>query len=382
MRNKMDKVKPSANHPMPISNNDNLLIENESDIVMEPIINKTTTTFATRLTPELIMRAEMEVNEKDAWRLRDIEALREMIQGEPSLKCRQDDAFLLRFLRARRFDYDGAFRLICDYLTLKCRHQELFMPIEQLKCVFDDNTMTVLDDRSNQDETIFLLRLGQWSPRRFSFDQVIAAAIMSMEYVIRDEVTQINGIICVIDMAGFGWSQLRKFGPSQAKKIVHIMDKCLPIRIKTIYVINESTLADIGFAIMRPFTSEELHDKIIFLGSNYSQILHQNISSEILPNQFNGRCGSMNSDSWYKKLCLFDKEMKHNFFAYGFIDDNNMIIDLRGDRCTSANICRSNNHSNSGNYIATGADMKTIFRKSQTCNGYLFDYYNTTTSID
>ena len=77
----MDKVKPSANHPMPISNNDNLLIENESDIVMEPIINKTTTTFATRLTPELIMRAEMEVNEKDAWRLRDIEALREMIQG-------------------------------------------------------------------------------------------------------------------------------------------------------------------------------------------------------------------------------------------------------------------------------------------------------------
>lgn len=121
--------------------------------------------------------------------------------GEPSLRCRLDDAFLLRFLRARRFDYDGAFRLICDYLTLNCRHRELFIPIEQLKCVFDANTIVVLDDKSNQDETIFLLRLGQWLPRRFSFDQVIAAAIMSMEYVIRDEVTQINGIICVIDMA-------------------------------------------------------------------------------------------------------------------------------------------------------------------------------------
>lgn len=299
--------------------------------------------------------------------------------GEPSLRCRLDDAFLLRFLRARRFDYDGAFRLICDYLTLNCRHRELFIPIEQLKCVFDANTIVVLDDKSNQDETIFLLRLGQWLPRRFSFDQVIAAAIMSMEYVIRDEVTQINGIICVIDMAGFGWSQLRKFGPSQAKKVIHIMDKCLPIRIKTIYVINESTLADIGFAIMRPFTSEELHDKIIFLGSNYGPILHQNISEQILPDQFGGKCGSMNSDTWYKKLCLFDKEMKHNFFAYGFIDDSNMVIDLKG-RCSGTNICRGN-HSDSGNYGA-GADMKTIFRKSQTCNGYLFDYYNTTTSID
>ncbi|KAH9510911.1 Peptidyl-prolyl cis-trans isomerase fkbp8, variant 3 [Dermatophagoides farinae] len=378
----MDKIKPSANHPMPISNNGDTSIGNESqtdNITMEPLMIKTTTTTATRLTPELIMRAEMEVNEKDAWRLRDIEALREMIRGEPSLRCRLDDAFLLRFLRARRFDYDGAFRLICDYLTLNCRHRELFIPIEQLKCVFDANTIVVLDDKSNQDETIFLLRLGQWLPRRFSFDQVIAAAIMSMEYVIRDEVTQINGIICVIDMAGFGWSQLRKFGPSQAKKVIHIMDKCLPIRIKTIYVINESTLADIGFAIMRPFTSEELHDKIIFLGSNYGPILHQNISEQILPDQFGGKCGSMNSDTWYKKLCLFDKEMKHNFFAYGFIDDSNMVIDLKG-RCSGTNICRGN-HSDSGNYGA-GADMKTIFRKSQTCNGYLFDYYNTTTSID
>ncbi|OTF81727.1 hypothetical protein BLA29_012858 [Euroglyphus maynei] len=73
--------------------------------------------------------------------------------------------------------------------------------------------------------------------------------------------------------------------------------------------------------------------------------------------------------------------MKHNIFAYGFIDDNDdKQMDLKGRCGTGANICRGN-HSQSGNY-GTGADMKTIFRKSQTCNGYLFDYYNTTTSID
>ncbi|KPM07360.1 hypothetical protein QR98_0058520 [Sarcoptes scabiei] len=36
---------------------------------------------ASYLTKELIERAEMEVNEKDAWRLRDIEALREIVKG-------------------------------------------------------------------------------------------------------------------------------------------------------------------------------------------------------------------------------------------------------------------------------------------------------------
>ena len=34
-----------------------------------------------QLTPELIIRAEREVNEKDSWRIRDIEALRDMILG-------------------------------------------------------------------------------------------------------------------------------------------------------------------------------------------------------------------------------------------------------------------------------------------------------------
>lgn len=32
-----------------------------------------------RMTPDLIARAEQEVNEKDHWRCRDIEALRDMI---------------------------------------------------------------------------------------------------------------------------------------------------------------------------------------------------------------------------------------------------------------------------------------------------------------
>lgn len=39
-----------------------------------------------QLTPELIMRAEKEVNEKDSWRLRDIEALRDMLLGEFRIK--------------------------------------------------------------------------------------------------------------------------------------------------------------------------------------------------------------------------------------------------------------------------------------------------------
>lgn len=282
-----------------------------------------------------------------------------------------DDKFLLRFLRARRFDYDGAFQLICDYYRLYKTNQELFVPIEKLKCLFDFNVISAVESgKSILGETVFLLRLGKWNPRKLSFDDIISASIISMVKIIQDDVAQINGVVCAIDLAGFGWNHLRKFGPSQAKKVIHILDKCLPVRIKTIFVVNESYLADIGFAIMRPFMSEELHEKIVFCGSNYS-ILHRSIAAEILPAEFGGHCASMFSQDWYKQLCTFEPEMKANFTDYGFISDEIVA----NSNCI--NLCRGK-YSDSG---YNGSDMKTLFRKSQTCNGYLFDYYNTA-SVD
>ncbi len=81
-------------------------------------------------------KAEDEVCEKGQWRQRDVQALREMVQGEnmsstvyiwrrlflalrfflaaaPKLVSPLDDGFLLRFLRAQKFDYEKAFAMVC-----------------------------------------------------------------------------------------------------------------------------------------------------------------------------------------------------------------------------------------------------------------------------
>lgn len=287
-----------------------------------------------------------------------------------------DDEFLLRFLRARRFDYDSAFHLIFDYYHLFQRNRQLFMSMDQLRVVFEYNTMMVIDGRSKNDEAVFLLRLGQWNPRKFTFDHILSAAIMIMEYIIRDPRIQINGIVCVVDMLGFGWNQLRNFGPNQAKKVINILSYCLPIRIKTIFIVNESTLTDIGFAIMRPFTSEELHEKIVFLGTNYGPVLHQSISSDHLPIEFGGKNGRMNSMEWFKRLQSFEIEMKKNFLDYGLIK-NDLINEIyNGSKCSGAKKCLGSSSNSEATYPSA------VFRKSPTCNGYLFDYYNSSTSID
>lgn len=58
--------------------------------------------YSCTLTSELVAKAREELQEKPEWRLRDVQALRDMVLKEqPKLRTRLDDAFLLRFLRAR-----------------------------------------------------------------------------------------------------------------------------------------------------------------------------------------------------------------------------------------------------------------------------------------
>lgn len=203
-----------------------------------------------------------------------------------------------------------------------------------------------------------------------------------MELLIQSLSSQINGILVCVDMSGFGWSQLRKFGPGQARKVIHILDQCLPIRIKNILVVHESTLTDIGYTILRPFMSEELHSKILFLGTNVDQ-LHERVPRRWLPREFGGDLGPMDSTAWFEQLVQDDARqclMNERKGPYGF-----MVSTLNGTngdehqvKCvsTAGAICR-------GRYseIDSG-DVKNLFRKSQTCNGYLFDYFNTSTSVD
>ncbi|GIY00551.1 clavesin-2 [Caerostris darwini] len=62
---------------------------------------------AGHLTPQIKKKAEEELNETEETRNSSIEELRELI-SDKNLKCRTDDAFLLQFLRARKFNVKNA----------------------------------------------------------------------------------------------------------------------------------------------------------------------------------------------------------------------------------------------------------------------------------
>ena len=64
------------------------------------------------------LRAEVELQEKSEWRARDIQALRDLVLAEEGFVCDTSDAFLIKFLRAKKFDYESSFRNTTNYQSI------------------------------------------------------------------------------------------------------------------------------------------------------------------------------------------------------------------------------------------------------------------------
>ena len=85
------------------------------------------------------------------------------LQEQPNLRTRLDDTFLLRFLRARKFDYDRALQLLLNYHAGRKAWPEVFQDLKPstVKHVLDLGFLTVLPQPDPNGRYILCLRPGE-----------------------------------------------------------------------------------------------------------------------------------------------------------------------------------------------------------------------------
>jgi alpha-tocopherol transfer protein len=78
-------------------------------------------------------------------------------------KGREDEAFLLRFLRAKKFDVDKSFKMIQKYYWMKEHSPELFhvSPPSDLKSMLEMQIQCMLPQKDVQGRQIYLFRVGK-----------------------------------------------------------------------------------------------------------------------------------------------------------------------------------------------------------------------------
>uniref|UniRef100_A0A8C5QA41 Alpha tocopherol transfer protein like n=1 Tax=Leptobrachium leishanense TaxID=445787 RepID=A0A8C5QA41_9ANUR len=298
--------------------------------------------YVCTLTPELILKAREELQEKPEWRLRDVQALRDMIWKDyPNLRTRVDDGFLLRFLRARKFDYDRALQLLVNYYSCRKNWPEVFSDLRPsaIKPVLDSGFVTVLPHTDHMGRRIVCMRPGQWNPRHYPITENVRAMYLTLEKLVESEETQVNGIVLLADYSGVGLSQASHLGPFIAKKVTGILQDGFPIRIKAVNVINEPMIFKGIFAILRPFLKEKLVKRFFLHGSDLNS-LHKNFPKSTLPVEYGGTAGKLEPSTWSNILLTSDVNMAECFYQanpvfdgslQGFVEDSNEFDDLCED---------------------------------------------------
>ena len=196
-------------------------------------------------------KTRLELNERLESRRFDIEALRERMEARPDVYFdRKDDEFLLRFLRARKFDKDRAFNLLVNYCRFHRRHRNFFKSLRAscLRPVFEDGLPMVMPERDHLGRSVVILFPGNWNTNLYTFEDILRALLLTMEYLIESERTQICGVVFVVDFTGWRLSDTSHCNKS------HLMDAVKVFQVMEILIILSS---DVSIEVYIPPTLPE-----------------------------------------------------------------------------------------------------------------------------
>eukprot|EP00058_Branchiostoma_floridae_P021603 XP_002607093.1 hypothetical protein BRAFLDRAFT_57347 [Branchiostoma floridae] len=271
--------------------------------------------YVCSLSPALQMKAETELNEIPARRDQDIQALRDMINNRPGLNARKDDGFLLRFLRARKFDHDRAFKLLENYYQVRASAPEIFDNLlpSAIRHVLDKGVVTALPGSDKDGRKIIIFRPGRWNPDYWPIYDNVKAVILSIELLLEEEETQVSGLIFIQEEGGVTTRHVYQVGLRYARTIANIFQDSFPVRIRGVHLVNESFLVDAVFVIIRPFLKEKLKERIKLHGKVY-ETLHEVTGTEVLPSELGGDGGPLDemTKEWRERLMRFEDRMVEN----------------------------------------------------------------------
>ncbi|CAL1283525.1 unnamed protein product [Larinioides sclopetarius] len=167
------------------------------------------------LTPEMALIARTELGETPEKRAEALKELKILIKEEKSKGfCPlEDDEFLIRFLRARKYDVDRAFTTLRNYYTFRSEYSGVITDLtpRDLKRVLELEHVFVSPKRAPEGEGLLFVFIGSLDFNVVTLDEIFAAGIIGAEVGMETEATQVCGCHIILDMHGMSWRKFKHF---------------------------------------------------------------------------------------------------------------------------------------------------------------------------
>ncbi|MEQ2290807.1 Clavesin-1 [Ameca splendens] len=258
------------------------------------------------LTSDTMEKARLELNENPDTLHQNIQQVRDMIVTRPDIGfLRTDDEFILRFLRARKFDQVETFRLLAQYFQFRQQNLDMFQSFKvddpSIKRALMDGFPGVLETPDQHGRKILILFASNWDQSRNSFIDILRAILLSLEVLIENPALQINGFTLIIDWSNFSFKQASKLTPNILKLAIEGLQDSFPARFGGIHFVNQPWYIHAMYTIIKPFLKDKTRKRIFLHGNNLNS-LHQLIQPECLPSEFGGTLPPYDMGMWARTL--------------------------------------------------------------------------------
>ena len=257
------------------------------------------------LPPHILEKAVRELNEPadDLKRLVAIDKFREALKKDNyNLKLLiEDDVFLLKFLRARRFDQNEALKLLKNYHIHRKQRPEMFEKLKNPKMIektLSAGVVCPLQGRSKNGSVVFVTRFGK---DRTTLQDCLAACCLTFERLLENEENQINGFVAIHDFSFLDTDVNLCIKPAQAARAMFFLQNGLPNRITKVFFLHQPTAFAAFFEIFQPLMKPSLREKNIMAGNEYKRI-HDAVDKSVLPSIFMGTGQELDIEKWKQEV--------------------------------------------------------------------------------
>lgn len=220
------------------------------------------------LDPLLQKRAIEELNEDPEKIQQNLDALREWIKKSPHIKCRDDDQFLVNFMRGCKYSLERVKQKFDLYHTLKTHVPELTKNRDPL----DDKVLAAIRQGVGlplppldgpDSPRYFLVRTGCYDPSKFTIQDIMKVSQMIGDLMlVEDDSGIIAGQIGIIDFTGVSLSHFLQFNPTFIKKMTMLQQDAMPVRQKAMHFVNMPAIALSVFNIFQSFSNEKARQRV------------------------------------------------------------------------------------------------------------------------
>lgn len=271
------------------------------------------------LTGDTLEKAKRELNEDPDTRHIEVQNLAKRLQKVSGLKPCVDYQFLIKFLRARKFEQERAFEMVKHYYEVRQTQREIFDDLKpsRVKHILDAGAIEVLNGRDAEGAAVVVIRPGSLDPDRYDIIDVPKTMYLVLNFITQKEDVQVNGVHIINNMEGFTMKHAARMGPSLAKTIASVLQKVVPMRFRKLDYVNEPTFFDLVFGLVKPFLQEKILSRIRMNGSCFDNLL-ADINPDILPKDLGGNVEPHSDKGWITEFLAAEQTFVEDN-KYGFV---------------------------------------------------------------